>query len=419
MTESTADPFAEIRALGEQVARLEEALAESLNQQTASAEVLKVINRSAFDLAPVLETLIENATMLCHAEQGFIFRRDGDAYVLAVAHKASPAVVEYIERNPIRLDSGSLVGRTALECRPVHIHDALADAQFKWLSAQKLGGYRTMLGVPMLRDGTPIGVIAMWRTEVRPFTDRQIDVVTTFADQAVIAIESVRLFMEIQDKNRQLQVANEKSDALLANILPQAIIEELKAKGLSEPRRHEEASILFTDFVGFTQAVSTIPPTRLVRELDDIFRGFDDIIAGCGLEKIKTIGDAYMATAGLPVAAEDHALRCVRAGTALIRFIEARNRTAAMKWELRVGVHSGSVVAGIVGKNKYAYDVWGDAVNIANRLESAGEAGKVNVSAYTFELVREHFDCEYRGRLAAKGKGEIDMYSVVGERAVA
>ena len=192
--------------------------------------------------------------------------------------------------------------------------------------------------------------------------------------------------------------------------------EELKAKGHCEPRRFEEASIPFADFSGFTQAVSTIPPKRLVQELDEIFRGFDDIMVANGLEKIKTIGDAYMAAGGLPVAADNHALRCVRAGLALTQFIEKQNRTATMKWGLRVGVHSGAVVAGIVGKNKYAYEVWGDTVNIASRLESAGEVNKVNISAYTFELVQMFFECEYRGKLAAKGKREIDMYFVLRER---
>ena len=235
----------------------------------------------------------------------------------------------------------------------------------------------------------------------------------------LIEEQSRSLEQKVVERTAELATSEEKANALLANILPQAIIAELKETGESEPRRHEEVSILFTDFSGFTQAVSTMPPKRMVRELDEIFRAFDDIIAAHGMEKIKTIGDAYMAAAGLPLHADDHALRCVRAALALTRFVEARNATATMKWGVRIGVHSGSVVAGIVGKNKYAYDVWGDTVNIASRLESAGEVNRVNVSAYTFDLVRELFDGEYRGKLAAKGKGDIDMYFVLRERGIA
>ncbi len=231
----------------------------------------------------------------------------------------------------------------------------------------------------------------------------------------LIEEQSRGLEAKVRERTAELAGAREKSDALLANILPQAIIEELKTKGASEPRRHEEVSILFTDFAGFTETVATIPARRLVQELDEIFHAFDEIVAAHGLEKIKTIGDAYMAAAGLPVPAADHAARCVRAALALTRFIVERNRTAALKWGLRVGVHSGAVVAGIVGKHKYVYDVWGDTVNLASRLESASEPNRVNISAYTYDLVRERFECEYRSKLAAKGKGAIDMYFVLRE----
>jgi class 3 adenylate cyclase len=232
----------------------------------------------------------------------------------------------------------------------------------------------------------------------------------------LIEEQSQRLEIKVRERTAELASAQEKSDALLGNILPQAVIEELKAKGESEPRRHEEVSIVFTDFSGFTQAVATIPPKRLVQELDEVFRSFDSLVAEHGLEKIKTIGDAYMAAAGLPVPAADHAVRSVRAALALTRFIETRNQESALKWGLRVGVHSGAVVAGIVGKHKYAYDVWGDTVNIASRLENSSDVNRVNISAYTYELVRDHFDCEYRGKFAARGKGDIDMYYVLRER---
>ncbi|MBI3886630.1 MAG: hypothetical protein HY302_13010 [Opitutae bacterium] len=229
--------------------------------------------------------------------------------------------------------------------------------------------------------------------------------------------QSRGLETKVRERTAELAAAREKSDALLANILPQAIIEELKTKGGSEPRRHEDVSILFTDFAGFTEAVATIPAQRLVQELNEIFHAFDEIVTTHGLEKIKTIGDAYMGAAGLPLPAADHAMRAVRAALAMTRFIAARNETAALKWGLRVGVHSGAVVAGIVGKNKYVYDVWGDTVNLASRLESASEANRVNLSAYTYDLVRSRFECEYRSKLAAKGKGAIDMYFVVRETA--
>ena len=217
---------------------------------------------------------------------------------------------------------------------------------------------------------------------------------------------------KVDERTLQLRRAQDRSEELLHNILPRDIADELTATGTARPTRHESVSVLFTDLSGFTQTASTMPADRMVFELNELFCGFDDICDELGVEKIKTIGDAYMAAAGLPKPCADHALRCVNAGLRMVDFVAKRNLTSAFKWSMRVGIHSGQVVTGIVGKRKYAFDIWGDTVNIASRMESASEAGRVNVSAYTYYLIQEEFDCEYRGKLAAKGKGEVDMYFV-------
>ncbi|MFZ2628006.1 MAG: adenylate/guanylate cyclase domain-containing protein [Rugosibacter sp.] len=219
---------------------------------------------------------------------------------------------------------------------------------------------------------------------------------------------------ELRMQNQLLDKARAQTQELLQNILPVEIAAELTATGKVRPVRHDEVSILFTDFSGFTQTSATMPASRMVAELNDIFVAFDDICDAEGLEKIKTIGDAFMAAAGLPKFCDDHAQRCARAGLRMTEYLGRRNRDAAFKWDLRVGIHSGPVVSGVVGKRKYTFDIWGDTVNIAARMESAGEIGRVNISAYTYDLIRADFSCAYRGKIDAKGKGQVDMYFVDG-----
>jgi len=217
---------------------------------------------------------------------------------------------------------------------------------------------------------------------------------------------------QIEARTRDLAAEKEKSESLLLNILPADLVRELKAGGTTPPRRYEAASILFTDFKAFTAVTSTMPAEHLVAELNDIFGAFDDIVARHGMEKIRTTGDSFMAVAGVPRETPDHALRCVEAALEMQAWLETRNGDAPIKWQMRAGVHSGNLVAGVVGRRKFAYDVWGDTVNIASRMEQHGEPGRVNISGYTYYLLRERADCTYRGKVEIKGKGEVDMYFV-------
>jgi class 3 adenylate cyclase/CHASE1-domain containing sensor protein len=226
---------------------------------------------------------------------------------------------------------------------------------------------------------------------------------------------------EVQALAHELREEKETSDRLLLNILPEPVAQELKEEGTATPVYHDGVSVLFADFVGFTPRAETLPPEVLIDTLDRLFSAFDRIAEAHGLEKIKTIGDAYMVAGGVPTSSDTHAVDCVRAGLDMIRFVEVFNERlaadddASMCWEMRVGVSSGPLVAGVLGTSKFAYDVFGDTVVTASRMEACSEPGRLNVSGATHARIANRFVCEPRGKVDAKGKGSIDMYFVIEE----
>ena len=230
----------------------------------------------------------------------------------------------------------------------------------------------------------------------------------------LMGISALMVFLVIILRNsNRITREKKRSDNLLLNILPSEVAEELKKTGSSEPRDFDNVTILFTDFVSFTQASEKMKAKALIAELDACFKVFDGITSKYNVEKIKTIGDAYLAVSGLPTPDPEHAENIVRAAIEINAFMQDRvAKLGNSTFEIRIGIHSGSVAAGIVGVKKFAYDIWGDTVNTAARMEQNSEAGKINISATTYELVKDKFACEYRGEIDAKGKGAMKMYYV-------
>lgn len=234
--------------------------------------------------------------------------------------------------------------------------------------------------------------------------------VSLFFSILVFEKEKNRAMEEVLVINEKLDIERHKSEELLLNILPEEVANELKETGVSATKLYGRVSVLFTDFVNFTGLSEELGPTLLISELNKEFTIFDGIMEKHGLEKIKTIGDAYLAVCGLPMENDQHANNAVNAAIDIIKSLKDRNSI----FDIRIGVNSGQVVAGIVGVKKYAYDIWGDTVNTAARMEQNSEPGKINISGSTYALVKDSFKCINRGTIDAKNKGFIEMYFVEG-----
>jgi len=232
-----------------------------------------------------------------------------------------------------------------------------------------------------------------------------------FQKEEVVA--RVGTHLKLRAAQRAVEAEREKSDRLLLNILPASVADELKESGKSTPQSFPDVTILFSDMVNFTEKSFSLDPETLLGELNEIFTAFDQIMDAHGCERIKTIGDAYFATCGIPVRRDDHAFRMTEAAREMIGYLKKRNAEREIKWEMRVGIHSGPAIAGIVGTNKYLYDVFGDSVNTASRMESSSLPMRINVSGKTAAFIAGRIPLEERGALEVKGKGPMQMFFVL------
>lgn len=279
----------------------------------------------------------------------------------------------------------------------------------------------SIVSYPIVHQGKIKGVLYFENNLTnRAFNEARIQLLSLLSGQIATSLENALLYENLEKKvmQRTAQLAEEKkkSDELLLNILPSKTAEELKQKGYASPVRFNQITVMFTDFVDFTRISSKMEPVAIVSIIDRYFTMFDDIIVKYGIEKIKTIGDAYMCASGMDNEM-DHAILMIKAACEMRAFMkqekEIREKNGEDSFAIRIGIHSGPVVAGVVGSKKFAYDIWGDTVNVASRMESNCEEWNINISGETHKLVQEKYECFHRGKVEAKNRGKIDMYYIL------
>jgi len=399
---------------------------EALEQLTATSEVLQVISQSTFDLQSVLSTLVHAAGQLCRAESVQVFLRDGEVYRLAADNGFSPEYQQYVREHPIRPGRNTLVARTLLEGKTVHIHDALADPEYNY-AGQKLAGYRTMLGVPLIRDENCIGVIALTRSKVNPFTENQIKLVTNFAAQAVIAIENTRLLNDLKFLNEQLehrvadQVGEIERMGRLRRFLPPQVADLIVASGsekqLESHRR--EITALFCDLRGFTGFTESADAEDVMALLRDYHAAIGEIIIKYNGTLERYAGDGVMVVFNDPVPVDNPALQAV------LMALELRDAISKLtdKWRrfghdigFGIGIAHGFATLGTIGfEGRFDYAAIGTVSNVASRLCDEAKPGQIIISPRVLAAVDNTVAVEPVGEFALKGiRRPLAAYNVIG-----
>jgi class 3 adenylate cyclase/putative methionine-R-sulfoxide reductase with GAF domain len=408
-------------------------LTEALEQQTATSDVLKVISGSTFDLQKVLDTLVESAARLCEADMAAIVRPQGSYVQFMATYRFSQSFLDVATSTPVAGGRWTLSGRVIAEGRTVQILDVLADPEYTFTAAQQIAGFRTGLGVPLLREGTPIGVINLWRAQVRPFTRKQIELVTTFADQAVIAIENTRLLKELRERTEDVEKLNQQLEERVADqvgeiermgrlrrFLPPQVADLIVASGAEKQleSHRREITALFCDLRGFTGFSESSDPEDVMALLRDYHAAIGEIIIKYSGTLERYAGDGVMVVFNDPVPVEQPALQ------AALMALEMRNviGTLTEKWRrlgheigFGIGIAHGFATLGTIGfEGRFDYAAIGTVSNVASRLCDEAKPGQILISPRVLMAVEDAVTVEPVGEFTLKGiRRPLAAYNVL------
>jgi len=400
---------------------------ETVQERRGSLDMETVLKASSaisgeIVLSRLLRKMMQIISESAGAQTGYLIMEKKGERCIEAEIKTEDETIEVLQSVPVHrsgLLAESILNYVYLTRETVILDDAMKSQLFGNDDFIKRNDCKSILCIPLMNMGRVQAVIYLSNDlTYGAFTENRVALLEVLASQMAISIDNALFYNELENKveerTNELYIEKKKSDDLLLNILPEIVAQELKQTGRTTPRSYEVATVMFTDFENFTVRSEKLSPEELVSIIDSCFKKFDEIISRHNIEKIKTIGDAYLCVSGLPDTKDHNAVNVIHAAMEIIAVIKELKEanTESGFFDIRIGIHTGPLVAGVVGNKKFAYDIWGDTVNTAARMEQSSSPNRINISQSTYGLVKEKFNCSFRGKQPAKNKGLIEMYFV-------